>query len=149
MFSIKSFCILGALISVVGLTGCRSVNTIERSQSRANPNYVDDQRVITDNSANRNLTIVSVIEGQVSGDLLKIQATVQNNSRNDRDFNYMFEWILDDGMVHQGAVGGWRKLNLQGGETRSISGVATSPRAVDFRLKVQEGQALYFPKFDL
>lgn len=123
---------------LLALTGCNTVNTVERSAPEARPGFVEDKRVETDRSLTRNLVIQSINESTVSGDLLKIQVTLENTSRSVRSFNYKFEWIAEDGMEVRSVISGWRSVELAGREVKSISGVATSPAAVDFRLKLIE-----------
>jgi len=121
------------------LAGCSTnVNTVERAQSQATPNYIADKRVITDNTLARTVRVDAINEGTVSGNLIKIQATVTNLKSDLRSVRYKFEWIDKDGMAVNGPTEGWRVLQLQGRETLDISSVAVSPRAVDFRLKFSE-----------
>lgn len=127
-----------SVLALVGFSGCQSVNTVQRAEPQASPNMINDQRIVTDKSLARKLQIISLNETTVSGDLLKVQATLQNTSRSTRTFNYQFEWIREDGMVQSGPTSIWKPLSLQGGEVRSISGVGPSPQIVDFRLKLQE-----------
>ena len=132
--------ILPALaLAALGLTGCASsVNTVQRANPQATPSYVADQRVITDSTLARKLATVSVNEAKVSGNLLKIQVTLENLSSRPQAFTYKFDWIADDGMELSGPTGGWKQIQLEGREVRAISSIATNPRAVDFRLKVRE-----------
>jgi uncharacterized protein YcfL len=127
-------------VAILGFyaVGCQSVNTVERANPQSSPSYVEDQRIITDGSLARKLEIVSVNEAVVSGDLLKIQATLQNTSRKARTFNYRFEWIREDGMEQSSPANSWRSIRFEGGEVRSISGIGPSPQIRDFRLKLQE-----------
>lgn len=119
--------------------GCAtSVNTVSRSESQASPSYVADQRVITDASLGRKVAIVSVNEAKVSGDLLKIQVTLENRSTKPQAFTYKFDWVASDGMELSAPTGGWKQIQLEGRETRAVSAVATSPKAVDFHLKLRE-----------
>lgn len=121
------------------VTGCAtSVNTATRAEPQASPSYVNDQRVVTDQSLARKLTIVSINEGKASGNLLRIQATLRNNSSKAQTFIYKFDWISDEGMELSGPTVGWQTIRLEGKEERSVSAIATSPRAVDFRLKLRE-----------
>ena len=134
---------LGAALIVAGaalaFTGCaNNVNTYERAESQAAPSYVADKRVITDNTLAGKLRVVSINQATVSGNLLKIQATVENMSNSLRTFNYKFEWIDQDGMALDSANETWKSLPLQGRESTTISTVAVSPRAVDFKLKFRE-----------
>ena len=123
---------------VLLLTGCTNVNTYERAQSQATPNYVADKRVITDNTLAGTFRVVSINQGTVSGNLLKIQATVENLKSTARTVNYKFEWIDQDGMAVGSANETWKSLRLQGRESQTISTVAVSPKAVDFKLKFRE-----------
>lgn len=139
---IPSLLRLGGAFSVAVLallfSGCQNVNTYENAESRANPTYVSDKRVVTDNTLAGKLRVVSINQATVSGNLLKIQATVENLSSSARTFNYKFEWIDQDGMAVNSPNEVWKALPLQGRETSTISTVAVSPKAVDFKLKFRE-----------
>ena len=121
------------------MAGCASnVNTYERAESQAAPNYIADKRVITDNTLAGTVRVVSINQSTVSGNLLKIQATVENLRNSQRTVNYKFEWIDQDGMALNSPNETWKSLPLQGRESTTISTVAVSPRAVDFKLKFRE-----------
>lgn len=130
-----AFLIAGALLA----TGCASnVNTYERAESQAAPNYVNDKRVITDNTLAGTFRVVSLNQATVSGNLLKIQATVENLKNSQRRLNYKFEWIDVDGMAIDSPNEVWKSQLFQGRETLTLSTVSINPRAVDFRLKFRE-----------
>ena len=133
---------LGGALAVTALAllfgGCPNVTTYENAESHATPNYVADKRVITDNTLAGAVRVVSINHATVSGNLLKIQATVENLSSKARTFNYKFEWIDQDGMAVGSANETWKSLRLQGRESQTISTVAVSPKAVDFKLKFRE-----------
>ena len=133
---------LGGALAVTALAllfgGCQNVNTYENAESRATPTYVADKRVVTDNTLAGTVRVVSINQATVSGNLLKIQATVENLSSKARTFNYKFEWIDQDGMAVNSPNEVWKALALQGRETSTISTVALSPKAVDFKLKFRE-----------
>lgn len=133
---------LGGALSVATLalllSGCQNVNTYENAESRATPTYVADKRVITDNTLAGAVRVVSINQATVSGNLLKIQATVENLKSSTRTVNYKFEWVDQDGMAVNSANETWKSLTLQGRETSTISTVSISPKAVDFRLKFRE-----------
>lgn len=121
------------------LSGCATnVNTYERAESQASPNYVGDKRVITDNTLAGTFRVVSLNQAPVSGNLLKVQATVENLKNSYRTLNYKFEWVDVDGMSIDSPNETWKTLSLQGRETGTISTVSINPRAVDFRLKLRE-----------
>lgn len=121
------------------LAGCATnVNTYERADSQAAPSYVADKRVITDNTLAGTFRVVSINQATVSGNLLKVQATVENLKNKLRTLNYKFEWVDQDGMAVGSPNETWKSILLQGRESTTISTVAVSPRAVDFRLKFRE-----------
>jgi uncharacterized protein YcfL len=132
---------LGGLLAVACLllAGCATnVNTVERAQPLAAPNYVSDKRVITDNTLANTFRVVAINQGTVSGNLLKIQATVENLRSSVRTLNYKFEWTDKDGMAVGSPNETWKSVRLQGRETTTLSTVAITPRAVDFTLKLRE-----------
>jgi uncharacterized protein YcfL len=120
------------------LSGCQNVNTYENAESRATPMYVADKRVITDNTLAGAVRVVSINQATVSGNLLKIQATVENLKSSARTVHYKFEWVDQDGMAVGSPNETWKTITLQGRETSTISTVAITPKAADFRLKFRE-----------
>lgn len=127
--------VIGALLAA----GCAtSVNSVERATPESSPNYVNDKRFLTDTTLARKIGFVSVNDSRVSGNLLKVQVTLQNKSSRPQSLSYKFDFIAEDGMEISAPTGGWKQIQLEGGETRSISSVATSPKAADFRLKLKE-----------
>ena len=121
------------------LAGCaENVNTYENADSKATPNYIADKRVITDNTLAATIRVTSINQSTVSGDLLKVQASVENLRSSLRTVYYKFEWVAQDGMAIDSPNETWKTLTLQGRESSTISTVAISPRAVDFKLKFRE-----------
>ncbi|MBE7537745.1 MAG: YcfL family protein [Opitutaceae bacterium] len=132
-----------SLLAAAGLiAGCSTsnVNTVSRSESQATPEMVGDKRIITDASLGRMIRIVGVNEAVVSGNLKKIQVTLENAKNNPRTISYKFEWVNKDGMATGGLGEMWKPLQFGGRETKTISAVATSPQAVDFTLKLAEAR---------
>jgi uncharacterized protein YcfL len=138
----KSFALFAATAALLlPLTGCQTnVNTVSRAEPLARPNFVNDKRVVTDRSLGELIGVVSVNETIVSGNLRKVQVTLENLRDNNREIRYRFEWVDQDGMAVGGVSELWLQLVLAGRETRSVSTVATSPRAADFTLKIVEGK---------
>lgn len=121
------------------LAGCATnVNTYENADPRGTPNYVADKRIITDNTLAGTFRVVALNQAPVSGNLLKVQATVENLKNNARTLNYKFEWFDQDGMAVDSPNETWKSLQLQGRETGTITTVSVNPRAVDFKLKLRE-----------
>ncbi len=126
----------GALFA---LAGCATnVNSVQRAQPVATPNYISDKRVITDNTLARTVRVNSVNQATVSGNLLKVQATLENLKNDARTVRYKFEWVDADGMAVASPNEGWKLLTILGRDTVTVSSVAVSPRAVDFTLKLSE-----------
>jgi uncharacterized protein YcfL len=131
-------CLL-ALTAALLLAGCgTTVNTVERAQSQAAPNYIADQRVITDRTLAAAIRVVAINQGTVSGNLLKVQATVENLKNSTKTLNYKFEWTDQNGMAVDSPNETWKQLRIQPRETTTISSVAITPRAADFTLKLKE-----------
>jgi len=100
---------------------------------------VNDKRIITDSSLDFKARIVGINQAAVgSGDLLKVQAELLNNSRGRRHFSYKFEWFDQNAMLIQAPAPVWIPRDIEGRETINISAVAPNPQAKDFRLKLIE-----------
>ncbi len=127
-----------ALLLGGALTGCSTVNTVERADPVGTVSYVDDKRIITDSGLNRIVNIVSVNEATVQGGLLKIQVQLRNDTSGVKAFNYRFEWYDMDGMLVNAPTSSWQIRMIEGGETISLVGVAPNSNAKDFRLKLLE-----------
>jgi uncharacterized protein YcfL len=123
----------------VGLVaGCTTAtNTYERAAPQAAASSVPLSKVIGDESLERTFRVTSVAQSTVSGNLLKVQATVENLETKMRTLNYKFEWVDNTGMSIDSPNEGWKTIQLQGREAQTIQSVAVSPRAVDFRLKLR------------
>jgi len=125
--------------SLIALSGCATnVNTVERAQPMATPDYISDKRVVTDNTLARKDQVRSGNQATVSGNLLKVQATIENLKNDPRTIRYKFEWTDQSGMAVGSPNETWKVITLLGRDTTTISTVATSPRAVDFTLKISE-----------
>jgi len=128
-----------AVAALISLPSCATnVNTVERAQPLATPDYVADKRVVTDNTLARTIRANAVNQATVSGDLQKIQVTLENLKNNPRTIRYKFEWFDKAGMAISSPNETWKTLMLQGRETVAVSTVAVSPSAVDFLLKITE-----------
>ena len=127
-----------ALSSLIALTGCQTVNTAQRKDPIGMPDYIDDERIVTDKSLAKTAQIVSINEARLANGRLKIQAQIQNNDNSKHTIHYRFEWIDGHGMVQDSVTSSWKSINLQGGQMQSIAATATDPDVVDFRLELIE-----------
>lgn len=125
---------LAFAIAMLGLTGCSTVNTVERAQPIAQKQMTDDKRVITDASLNRNVTVVGINETTISTGFTKVQVELLNKTSSPYNFRYLFEWFDDKGMLIQ-TTSTWIDRRIQGKETLAIISVAPTEAAKDFRVK--------------
>ncbi|MCC6683388.1 MAG: YcfL family protein [Phycisphaeraceae bacterium] len=137
----KTLWINAVMISGLLLAGgCASVNTVERSEPRANPNYVDVSHFETDPSLNQELDLLGVNEATLPDGTLKIQAEVYNHTRHRVRFKWMVEWMDESGMIIATPTKVWKQVTLNGRETINLNAVAPSTRAVDFRIQMKESE---------
>jgi len=127
-------------LSAVLFVGCQStsVNTVQRSTPLATPQVASSKVLINDKSLDKAVSIVSVNEGVVSGNILQIQALIQNNGSKPVSFNYFIEWYDRNGMMVTSTTSGWRQFRLMGDEVKPIGAIAPNPNVVDFVIKLQE-----------
>jgi len=128
-----------ATILALSLSGCTTVNTVENAQKTVQRTMVSDARVITDPSLNRHVSIVGVNSAMTPGNLLQVQVELQNNTRSLYHFNYRFEWFDGNGMQINNVTSALIPDQIEGKESKFISGVAPSPACRDFRLKLIDG----------
>lgn len=128
----------GLLVCLAVVEGCGTpLNTTERAQPTASPAMVEDKRIVTDSKLDFRARIMGVSESLTPGESLKVQVEIQNNSRHRRRVQYRFEWFDPNGMeVSSPATRGYVPVQLEGKESKFISGVAPHPTCRDFRLKL-------------
>lgn len=80
--------------------------------------------------------VVEHLRGRLKGDLIVVDATVYNPGTSAFAFNYRFDWLDQDGMRLFAPAEVWIPRQIGSGETIEIRGVAPSPSASDFRLKM-------------
>ena len=135
------------LLAAVALAGCESspsVNTVQNAQRAGKPNFIQDQRIITDRSFSRRLPVVAVNTSVTPGDLLKVQVELFNATGSIQRFNYSFEWFDVNGMqVNNSLSVALVPDQMNPGESKFISAVAPSLACRDFRLKLIQAQDPY------
>ncbi len=133
LFISASLCLTSGLAC---LTGCTTVNTVERAQPVAQKQMTDDKRVITDASLNRNVNVVGINETTISTGFTKVQVELLNKTSSAYSFRYHFDWFDGQGMLVQTPTSSWIDRRIQGKETMDIISVAPTETAKDFRLKL-------------
>ena len=119
------------------LAGCQKVNTVERRDSQAAPQRVDDVRVQPDRTLAYKFRVVEVIEGRNAQGLLRVQTRVRSTTRRSCRFRYRYAWVEEDGFSAQ-AFSTWRDVELLASQEATLTGMSPNPRVVDFRLEMVE-----------
>ena len=94
-----------------------------------------DRRIMTDDEFNKNIAIVSVNTTTVGGDMLKAQVELLNKTKSIQRFNYRFEWFDSHGMQINNALSALIPDQIDGSQSKFISGVAPTPSCTDFRVR--------------
>ena len=127
----------GALLLVV--SGCKtSVNSVENAQKTGQRSMITDQRVITDGSLKKKVSIVGVNTATTPGGFLKVQVELLNTTRSLARFSYHFEWFDINGMQLNTSASVEVPDQIQGGEDKFISSIAPTTACKDFRVKFIE-----------
>lgn len=119
-------------------SGCTTVNSVENAQPVAQKQMVADKRVLTDSSLNRHVNILGVNTATGPAGFLKIQVEVQNRTRSLQSFTYRVEWFDENGMIINLPTTTATPRSIEGKETISITAIAPTDRAKDFRIKFLE-----------
>ena len=131
-------CFASGLLLLAG-SGCKTtVNTVEPAQPSAQKDMLPDKRVITDTSLNRRMRVLGVNTVTTPAGFLKIQMEVQNLTRSLKSCTYRIEWFDEHAMIINSVTAAALPLALEGGETKSITAIAPTPMAKDFRIKFLE-----------
>lgn len=125
-----------ALLGVVlTASGCAVNETATVTTNSAG----EQSGVLVSNSGflSANLSIADTKIGK-AGDLMRVQATIENKSRNDASFQYKFKWMDKDGF--EVSVGGrpWQPLTITAYESKAVQAVAPNPSATTFQILVQD-----------
>jgi uncharacterized protein YcfL len=128
----------GFAVSLLGLTGCTTVNTVENAQKEGQRQMVTDLRAVTDGSLARKVSIVGVNQAMTPGGLLRVQVELLNRTRSLQRFNYRFEWFDANGMQVNNVISAVIPDQIEGKESKMISSIAPSPSCKDFRVKFIE-----------
>lgn len=130
-------------------TGCSTnqngVNTVEP----ANPVYVErsipDKRVIRDHETARSVAVLKVIDGSSDTGLARIGVEVQNLSRSVYRFNYRFDWFDHQGLPVATPTATMLSQTIEAGQVFTLTSVAPTPNAKDFRLSIQKSTRGFSP----
>ncbi len=126
------------LISAASYSSCTTVNTVERESPVGTRQMIADKRVVTDSSLNKKVSIVGLNESTTNGGFLRVQIEVLNRKNSMQNFSYLIEWFDMNGMLMNTPASVWIPRQIEGQETLTITTVAPTTTARDFRIKFIE-----------
>ncbi|MBQ9693335.1 MAG: YcfL family protein [Kiritimatiellae bacterium] len=127
---------LGILLAVTGCTGV-SVNSVENANKSAMMQIIADKRVDTDPHLADDFGIVRLNTAENAAGILRVQAEMENFTRDPLTVNLKVEWYDANAMRIDTAGGGWQQQVFNPRESKSIAFTAPSRDARDFRIKLQ------------
>jgi len=137
----KSICLLAALVSIALAAGCATKKGFEQPGfaygcpiGDAKVSSMEDLVKAKTASEGRRTTIQPTeMRCTKAGDLLKIDANLNNDSSTPKRIAYKFRWIDREGM-RAWEEESWKPLLLYNNSNLMVNGVAPTAKAVDFRL---------------
>ncbi|HEX3856811.1 MAG TPA: YcfL family protein [Verrucomicrobiae bacterium] len=131
--------VVGFTMCLFAVSGCKtSVNSIENAQKSGQRQMISDQRVITDGSLKKKVSLVGVNQSMTPGGFLQVQIELLNTTHSLARFSYHFEWFDANGMQLNSLTPAEIPDQIQGGEDKFISSVAPTTICKDFRVKFIE-----------
>lgn len=127
---------LAATSAAAFLSGCASVNTVERQAPVAERQMVADKRIITDKTLDRIVGIVGVNEATIGTGFLKIQLELLNRTTSTQNFSYRVEWFDANGIVVNTPAAVWIERQILPQQTLAITAVAPTESTKDFRVQL-------------
>lgn len=136
--NIQILCLVCFFISAASFSSCRTVNTVERESPVGSRQMIADKRIVTDSTLNKKVSIVGLNESTTDGGFLRVQIEVINRKNSMQNFNYLIEWFDMNGMLMNTPTSVWIPRQIEGQETLTITAVAPTTTAKDFRIKFIE-----------
>ncbi|HAR59380.1 MAG TPA: DUF1425 domain-containing protein [Alcanivorax sp.] len=125
------FTALAAALLAVVLAGCSASNM-------ARPGDDGEPRLYSNNSTLANRLAVEALQDKQVGDLLYVQATLENGWKFELDFQYKIKWFDRDGFEVAPESQPWRQLVMAGRSQNNVQAVAPNPSAVRYEIWVRE-----------
>ncbi|HEX5677727.1 MAG TPA: YcfL family protein [Alcanivorax sp.] len=125
------FTALAAVVLAVVLAGCSATNM-------ARPGEDGEPRLYSNNSTLANRLAVEALRDKQVGDLLYVQATLENGWKFELDFQYKIKWFDRDGFEVAPESQPWRQLVMAGRSQNNVQAVAPNPSAVRYEIWVRE-----------
>lgn len=125
------FTALVAVLLAAVLAGCSASNM-------ARPGEDGEPRLYSNNSTLANRLAVEALQDKQVGDLLYMQATLENGWKFELDFQYKIKWFDRDGFEVAPESQPWRQLVMAGRSQNNVQAVAPNPSAVRYEIWVRE-----------
>ena len=132
--------ILPALLAAVLLAGCAAPNTTGITASVApDENGVYQQYLQADNTRlARQVLVRDVRCDQTANGHMRASATLTSARNKSMQVQAKFAWFDAAGFEIDPDAETWRVITLEGRDTRPIVGIAPSPAAESFRIRIRE-----------
>ncbi len=125
------FTALAAVVLAVVLAGCSAINMARHGDD-------GEPRLYSNNSTLANRLSVEALQDKKVGDLLYVQATLENGWKFELDFQYKIKWFDRDGFEVAPESQPWRQLVMAGRSQNNVQAVAPNPSAVRYEIWVRE-----------
>lgn len=110
---------IALVIGSLSIAGCSSQH----------PNVVEMGKV-------KSIDVAEIQKSRKNG-FLVVKAAINNTSRSNKNINYRFQWLDDQGFP-VGSEEAWKSKLVYGKQSTFINSIAPVPQAVDFRIEMQE-----------
>ena len=132
--------ILPALLAAVLLAGCAAPNTTGITASVApDENGVYQQYLQADNTRlARQVLVRDVRCDQTANGHMRASATLTSARNKSMQVQAKFAWLDAAGFEIDPDAETWRVITLEGRDTRPLVGIAPSPAAESFRIRIRE-----------
>ena len=135
--TLSAVCATAALLG-----GCASTSGIEATGKTA---YSDEgartlsQQVLINNSSLGSDLVVSALQSDRVGDLMRAQATITSKTSDTLKLQYRFIWFTAAG-IELNSNSAWKPLLVYGKERKTVQGVAPDPRGASFMLAIRSAE---------
>lgn len=124
-----------ALLLAVMLAACSATNM---GRMEVDEDGETITKVYSSNSLLASRISVQDLKQKTVGDLLYVQANLENDWKFELDFQYKFKWFDKDGFEQAPEGQSWRQVVMAGRSQNSVQAVAPNPSAVRFEIWVRE-----------
>lgn len=137
----------GDVAKLLGMTSCGVLLLLQGGcgtaglQAGGSRDTASPYVIVDDPSFGNQVSIVRVAHDQV-GELMRGTVTLQSNRRRSLQMQYRFSWYDSNGMEIDGGGQPFRDLIIEGRDTVTVSSVAPSPHAAEFKIRVRKVKAI-------